>query len=69
LVEVPVGVHIRLLRHILSLRIVSENRAGDPVEALVVPTHDDLKQAGLPGPHAPHDLFVRDRKALGILSQ
>ncbi|HEX7137569.1 MAG TPA: hypothetical protein VF219_06975, partial [Vicinamibacterales bacterium] len=69
LIEMPVGVDIRLLRDVLSLRIISENRAGDPIQTLVVPTHDDFKQTSLPGTHAPHDLCIRHWKVLGVFSE
>ena len=48
---------------------VSEDRSGDPIQALVVATHDDLEKGGLPGLDSPHNLLVRDVEVLGILSQ
>ena len=68
LLEMHIGIDVRLLHGVLSLRIVSENGAGNPIQPLVIPTHHHLEQTGLSGAYPPHDLFVRDREALRILS-
>ena len=47
LVEVQVGVHVRLLHHVLGLRLVPHDRARHPVQPLVVAAHQDLEQRGL----------------------
>src|SRR6185295_20275492 len=47
------------LRYVLGLRVVTYDRAGDPVEALVVAPHQELVEPRLARADARHDLLVR----------
>jgi hypothetical protein len=58
----PEGPHVGLLHDVLRLVVVVRDRAGDPVEALVVAAHQHLEQPDLAAPHPRHDLFVGQRR-------
>jgi hypothetical protein len=61
LAQVRVGIHVRLLHHVLGLLLVADDGAGGTVEALVVAPHQDLEKSRLAVQHLRDDLFVRER--------
>jgi hypothetical protein len=62
LIEVDEGVDVGLLHHVFDVAFVVHHRAGHPVDALVVPAHQDLEQRAVPGSNALDDLPVGHRR-------
>src|SRR5262249_40597890 len=60
LVEVLERAHPRVLRHVLGLAVVADDRPRDPVEALVVAAHEELEERGLAGADAGDDVLVSE---------
>jgi hypothetical protein len=58
LVEVQVRVQVGLLHHVLGVRFVAQDGAGDAEETLVVPAHQNLEEPFVSGLDAAHELFV-----------
>ena len=58
LVQVRVRAHPRLLGDVLRLGVAAKDHARQPVDALVVPAHEDLEKVDLARTNSPDDLLV-----------
>jgi hypothetical protein len=47
-----------ILHHVFRSGVIAQDRAGDTLEPLVVPAHDQLVQRGIAGFHPIHDFLV-----------
>src|SRR5262249_55545536 len=65
LVEGLVRAHPGFLRELPGPGVVAQGRPGDPVDALVVPAHEDLEKLGLSGADPPYDLVVGQARPRG----
>src|SRR5262245_16513921 len=61
--EMAEGVDVRLLHHVFGVGLLHD-RAGDAVDALVVPPHQDLEQRRLAGADSRH--YIRVAQARGV---
>ena len=58
LIEMRVGIDIRLLHHVLDVTIVAENGANGPVQPLVVAAHQDFVEGDVAAADALDDGFI-----------
>ncbi len=58
--ELAEGEHVRLLHQLLGRVLVANHRANRPVQARVVPAHQQLEARALTGDDARHEGLVRD---------
>src|SRR5262245_19649162 len=65
LCQVRIRVDVRLLHHILGFVIVTNDRAGGAVHALVVPAHQDFEERRLAFKDARDDLLIGERTEPG----
>jgi len=53
-----VGAHVSILHYVLGFGVITQDRARNPVDPLVIAAHQDLKQSGLSGEHPRHHFFI-----------
>jgi hypothetical protein len=59
--EIGKGFDIRFLDHIFGFGFIPQNAAGDPVQAAIVPLHDDAKRHVVTGERTPNEFDIVGR--------
>jgi hypothetical protein len=65
LAEVSERVHVRLLHDVLGLELVAHDGAGCAIDAAVVPSHEQLEEAGFAVPNPKQKLLVGQGRGFG----